>query len=413
MSHSSKPAQSAGAPSSQADAGDRIPDWDPWSPESKADPYAVQADLRERCPFPFTDRLGGFTAITRYADIVQAVHDTQHFRNGLAPKLGRPMPPLETDPPLHTVYRRLLQPFFNVPRMRTIEHQLRAFTVDLLESLLPRGRADFAESFTFILPVRAFCFLLNLPDTDWPQIKEWSRDAYTVYAHVPEYKERFAASNAALYAYSHALLEERRRYPRDPTEDMTTLLSQSSIDGVPIDDDTIVGAIRLLLTAGHESTNSGLANCILYLALHPESQAHLRANPAAIPVAVEEMLRWDTPIMAMPRVVAKDVELGGHQFKAGESVYLHYSSGNRDAQKFPDADSCVLDRKPNAHLVFGQGIHTCMGAPLARIEIKLALEELLARTSSFALDGEVGRTIFHRRGVTSLPLRFERRESLS
>lgn len=377
-----------------------------------ADPYPVQSELRERCPFPFTDRLGGFTAITRYSDIVQAVHDTEHFRNGLAPKLGRPMPPLETDPPLHTVYRRLLQPFFNVPRMRKIEHQLRGFTVDLLDSLLPRGRADFAESFTFILPVRAFCFLLNLPDTDWPKIKQWSRDAYTVYAHVPEYKERFAASNAALYAYAHDLLDERRRNPLDPAEDIATLLSQSDVNGVPIDDGTIVGVIRLLLTAGHESTNSGLANCILYLASHPESQAHLRANPAAIPVAIEEMLRWDTPIMAMPRVVASDVELGGHCFKAGESVYLHYSSGNRDEQKFPNADVCVLDRKPNAHLVFGQGIHTCMGAPLARVEIKVALEELLARTGSFVLDGDVDRTIFHRRGVTSLPLRVEPRASL-
>ena len=121
------------------------------------------------------------------------------------------------------------------------------------------------------------------------------------------------------------------------------------------------------------------------------------ANPAAIPVALEEMLRWDTPIMAMPRVVARDVAIAGHHFSAGESVYLHYSSGNRDAAKFPDAERCVLDRKPNAHLVFGQGIHTCMGAPLARMEIKVALEELLSRKERFSLDGEVVRTIFHRR----------------
>ena len=162
-------------PASKTDPAKKAVDWDSWSESAKADPYAVQAELCRRCPFPYSERLGGFTSITRYADIVAAVHDTGHFKNGLSPELARPMPPLETDPPEHTAYRWLLQPFFNVPRMRTIEHRLRAFTVELLDSLLPRGRADFAGAFTFILPVRAVCFLLNLPDSDWPQIKEWSR----------------------------------------------------------------------------------------------------------------------------------------------------------------------------------------------------------------------------------------------
>ena len=148
---------------------------------------------------------------------------------------------------------------------------------------------------------------------------------------------------------------------------------------------------------------------MLYLAQHPEAQDALRANPAGIPTAIEEILRWDTPVMAMPRVVAKDVELAGHHFAVGESVYLLYSSGNRDTAKFDNADACILNRKPNPHLAFGQGIHTCMGAPLARVEIKVALEELLARTESFALDGEVVRTIFHRRGVTALPLTLKAR----
>jgi cytochrome P450 len=394
----------------EADASTNpVPDWNPWSAQALADPHAAQAEVRQRCPFPFSDQQGGFTSITRYADIVKAALDTAHFRNGLRPKLAQPMPPLETDPPEHSAYRRLLQPHFSPPRMRKLEDQMRAFAVSLLEPLLQSGRADFAAQFSFVLPIRAFCFLLNLPDADWPRIKEMSQDAYTIYAHMPEYRARFDAANAALYAYAHEVLAGRRVQPRDPAEDIVTLLAQAKINDAPIADEVIVSIMRLLLTAGHESTTSTLGNCILYLAQHPEDQARLRAEPALIPAAIEEILRWDTPVMAMPRVVAEDVELAGHSFHAGESVYLLYASGNRDPDKFENADTCQLDRKPNPHLAFGQGIHTCMGAPLARVEIKVALEELLARTESFTLDGEVVRTVFHRRGVTALPLALKAR----
>lgn len=386
------------------DAGSATPDLDPWAPEALADPFAAQAQMRQTCPFPFSDRQGGFRSITRYADIVKAALDTEHFKNGLRPKLARAMPPLETDPPDHTAYRRLLQPPFSPPRMRKLEDQMRAFAVTLLDPLIARGNADFAEEFSFVLRIRAFCYLLNLPESDWRRIKEWSQGAYTVYAHMPEHKARFDASNAAIYAYAHGVLAERRANPRDPAEDIVTLLAQARINDAPIADKVIVGIMRLLLTAGHESTTSTLGNCILYLGQHPEAQSALRSNPANIPTAIEEILRWDTPVMAMPRIVAQDVELAGHHFHAGEAVYLLYSSGNRDPAKFDNADSCILDRKPNSHLAFGQGIHTCMGAPLARVEIKVALEELLARTQSFALSGAAVRTIFHRRGVTSLPL---------
>ena len=133
-------------------------DWNPWSPEAAADPHGVQAELRRRCPFPYTDQHGGFHAITRYADIAHAALDTDNFRSGLRPKFGHPMAPLETDPPEHAAYRRLLQPFFGVTRMRKLEDQMRAFAVSVLEPLIARGSADFAAEFAFVVPIRAFCW---------------------------------------------------------------------------------------------------------------------------------------------------------------------------------------------------------------------------------------------------------------
>jgi cytochrome P450 len=382
----------------------READWDPWSASALADPFAAQAELRRHCPIPYSDRQGGFWCLTKYADIVQAAIDTTRFKSGLRPKFPLRMPPLESDPPEHTFFRKLLQPFFATPRMRRIEEQMRAFTREILAPLLARGEADFAREFSLILPVRAFCFLANLPDRDWPAIKAWSEDAYSVYGDIPQRKSAFDAANAALYDYAASVLADRRQRPREPADDLVTALAQANWQDRPLDDQTIVGVVRLLLTAGHESTASSIGNCILYLARNEEAQRSLREEPARIPTAMEEILRWETPVMAMPRTVAEPVEINGHRFGPGDYVYLLFASGNRDGDTFADPDRCLLDRRPNPHLVFGHGIHACIGAPLARAELKVAIGELLAGTERFALAGDPQRTIFHRRGVLSLPL---------
>ena len=380
-------------------------DWNPWSPEATADPFAAQAELRSRCPVAYTSEKGGFWSITKYADVVEAATDVEHFKNGLRPVFALPAPPLESDPPEHTWYRKLLQPFFTPSRMKVIEGQIREFAVEILDPLIARGEADIANEFSFLLPVRAFCFLLNLPGDDWPRIREWSKDAYSVFAKIPEMRARYDASNQAIYDYARGVLAERRVSPRDPEDDLMSCLIAARYNGEPLSDDMIVGAVRLLLTAGHESTASSISNCILYLARNPEAQAELRSNPLGILTGAEEILRWESPIMGMPRVVAAEVEVGGHTFQKDDYVYLLYASANRDEEKFQNADQCILSRKPNPHMVFGWGRHTCLGAPLARVELLVALEELLGRTESFSVSGEVERTIFHRRGVLSLPLR--------
>jgi cytochrome P450 len=390
-----------------SEKGERKSDWDPWSPEAEADQWAMQAKMRRTCPFPYSDRQKGFWSITRYADIVTAAMDTASFKNGLQPRFALPSPPLESDPPEHQWYRKLLSPFFSAPRMKAIEGLMRKFAVGLLEPLTARGEGDLVRDFAFILPVRALCYLLNIPDEDWLQIKEWSEDAYSVFKDFPETRQRYESGNRGLYDYARKLLELRRREPLNVDEDPVTALSKAELNGKPLDDDTIVGTIRLLLSAGHESTSSSIGNCILYLAQNHEAQNRLRAEPSMIPRAVEEILRYDTPVMAMPRVVAKPVEVSGHAFQPGDYVYLVWSSGNRDETKFENPDQCIFERKPNPHLVFGYGIHACIGAPLARVELQVALEELLSRTRKFYISGPVTRTIFHRHAALSLPISFE------
>ena len=163
--------------------------------------------------------------------------------------------------------------------------------------------------------------------------------------------------------------------------------------------------VRLLITAGHNSTTGGLGNSILRIAADPAVQRRLRAEPALIPSAIEEFLRLETPVQAMPRWANEATELHGREVGAGEQIMLFWAAANRDPERFPDPDRCVLDRSPNQHVTFGRGIHRCIGMDLARLEIRVALEELLGRTDWFELAGEPVRTTFIRQGVSSLPIR--------
>jgi cytochrome P450 len=175
-------------------------------------------------------------------------------------------------------------------------------------------------------------------------------------------------------------------------------------DGEPLDEALIAGVVRLLIAAGHDSTTSAVGIALHYLARHRDDQQRLRENPALIPPAVEEILRLETPVLTMPRVVAHDTVIRDRELKQGDRVMLYWASGNRDSDAFDSPDEPHLDRKPNQHLAFGYGIHKCIGAPLARLELRVALEEWLRRTHAFGLAGEVTVEPWHRFGPRHLPL---------
>ncbi len=371
---------------------DREPDWHPLASEARANPAEAQAALRERCPVAWTDDLGGFWSVLRYEDVVAVARDADTFSNALKPRLGAARVPLETDRPDHTRYRRLLQPHFSPARMRELEPRVRAFVVELLDPLLASGGGDVAPALTYPLPARVVCELLDVPGEDWPLIKRASDDVFEAAPEQGGDHELFRSANERLYDYCRELVGSGR-----------CRMAVDLLDA-GVDEATAVGAIRLMISAGHDSTTSALGISILRIAESDEIQERLRRRPELIPAAAEEFMRHETPVQAMARYPVRDVELHGRMLRRGEPVELVWASANRDPAAFPEADTCVLDRSPNRHLVFGVGIHKCIGMPLAQLELRVALEELLARTGRIRVAGPVLRTSWPRWGVSSLPL---------
>jgi cytochrome P450 len=391
----------------ETDRAQRPDDWDPVSPLATAEPLTVQAEMRARCPVAWTSRLGrGFWALFRYDDIVRAAIDTATFSVAGHPRLGeRPSPPLEVDRPEHTMYRRLLQPYFTRDAVSRREAEVRALAQAMLEPVAAAGSADVAAAFTYPYPALVLCRLLRIPDGDWVRLKQWADEFFQAGQERDDDPVARAAANRKLLNYGAELVRDRRARNLDPEEDLLTRLVTAQIDGAPLSDERIAGIVRLLLTAGHNSTTSSLGNVFLRLAVDRKLQARLRAEPEQIEAAIEEILRFETPVMTTPRYLTRDVQVGGRHLRAGETVALVWASGNRDASHFTTPDQCSVDRGDNDHLVFGRGIHKCLGIFVALNEIRIAVEEMFAATEAFELDGEPVRTNWERFGVSRLPLR--------
>jgi cytochrome P450 len=381
----------------------RRPDWDPLAPPALNDPVTAMAELRGRCPVAWTDRAGGFWAVTRYDDIREATRDSETFVNGGAPQWGKARPPLEVDRPLHTHFRRLLQPYFHRKRIAALEPQVRDSVVELLHPLLDAGGGDIAPALTYPLPARVLAAFLHLPEGAWAFLKAWSEELFENEEGRGNDPEKVQEASRRFYDYAAGLVAQRRADPLPAEEDVVSGLLAA--DGVTGDD--VVQVLRLLLTAGHNSTTSALGICILAVARDADVQRRLRDDPSLIPSAVDEFMRLETPVMAMPRWASRDTELCGRQIAAGDQLFLVWQSGNRDDGFWGEtADECVVDRTPNPHLVFGHGLHRCIGDVVALLELRVTLEELLARTAWIELAGEPVRTTWVRFGVSSLPLAF-------
>jgi cytochrome P450 len=384
----------------------RTVEWDPYAPGAVVDPHASWAELRDRIPVAWSDRMSGFWAVSRYDDVVAIARASERFNNSGGPQFGTSRPPLEVDRPEHTFFRRVLQPHFSRDRVELLEPGVRGFVSEMLAPALAAGEADLAEALSYPLPARTLCLWLGLPDEEWSVLKGVSERLFAAEEGRGDDPAMRASCNEELYAYSRRLVHERARQPRDPGTDLISgILGET--DGVyAVTEESCVELVRLLLTAGHNSTTGGIGNSILRIAQEPEIQRRLRAEPELIPTAVEELLRLETPVQAMPRWPNEEVELHGRRLREGEMVMLVWAAANRDPDHFPEPDRCVLDRSPNDHVTFGRGIHRCIGIDLARLEIRVAVEELLARTEWIELAGEPVRTTFIRRGVAYLPVRF-------
>jgi cytochrome P450 len=339
--------------------------------------------------------------------VIAAASDARTFINSVqnvVPAVGYGKRiPLHSDPPEHTHYRRAMQTPFDEKHIATFEPAIRQIAVDLLAPLIANGRGDAVRDFTRPFPLFVFCEFFHIPREFAMPIKEHA-ERYALALHATDYAT-LKIESEALYDFARKFVAARKAAPLDPKRDVTSALLATRIEGKAIDDAIIVGAVRQLLVAGHLAPTHAIASAIYHLAMHDELQEQLRRDPARIPDAVEEVLRFYAPSRAFARTTTREVQFRGCTIEKDAVVALIWSSANRDADVFPNPDEFDPNRHPNKHIAFGHGAHKCLGAPLARLEMRVALEELLARTKEFGLDGSVAWADWPEFGPTVLPIR--------
>ncbi len=368
--------------------GDWATDYDVFDPAYVTDPFPIWDDLRERCPVAHTDRFGGSWLPTRYADVTAIARDPGHFSSrqiGVVPPpddggemLPAGLPPIQADAPLHTWTRRLLLPWFSTNRVAEYEPYTRALCRRLVDGFVENGRADAAAGYAQQIPVRVIALVLGVPESMSDTFTGWVRDVLE-FAHDTERRSR---ARGEIVAYFMGEIEQRRS--GDGLDLISTLL-RTEVDGVPVGDGHILGTVALTLIAGVDTTWSAIGSALWHLATHPDDRRRLATEPELMPLAIEELLRAYAPV-TMARIVTEDLEYAGCPMREGDRVLLSFPAANRDPEAFEDADVVRLDREANRHVAFGAGIHRCAGSNLARMELRVALEEWLARIPEFHLD---------------------------
>jgi cytochrome P450 len=382
------------------------------------DPFALYAELRSSAPVAWHEpdqRAGGFWAVTTHPEVAAIGTDPEAFcsaRGILVEEIGTtydsPPTMMHTDPPQHTRYRRLVQPGFKPSIVRLIEAGVAAKARALVAPLAAGSEVDIVSALSIPYPLQVICELLGVDGEQWPRFYEWSE------AVIPGESDLSAEERARLqgemWEYLIGVAEQRRAEPADDVVSaLATARSAGGAEGAAeggVEDGAAGGArddqlseaelamfLIQLLVAGNETTRNLISGGLVALAEHPEQWAALRADRSLLPGAVEELLRWTTPVISFMRTATRPTTIGAQAIGEGDPVLLVYASANRDQSVFgPDADQFRIDRHPNPHLSFGFGPHFCLGAALARMETRVVLDELLDRFTSLELAGPVART---------------------
>ena len=308
---------------------------------------------------------------------------------------------LNMDPPEHGAYRNLVNRAFTHGGLDLLEQRVESLSTAIVDSVVARlvdnatqrGDIEFVTDLAAKLPLAVICEMLGVPEPDWDDVFNWTNEI--IGSADPEYQagrsagETAGAATQAAFMYFSQLLAERRAEPR---EDLTSLLAASEIDGEPLADMEILSYAFLLMLGGNETTRNATSGGMLALLENPEQLARLNADPALLPNAVEEIVRWTSPIIHFARYVEVDTEICGQKIEAGQDVVLWYPSANRDEEIFSDPDVFDIARAPNEHLAFGgYGEHFCLGANLARLELQVLFREIFGRLDNFELAGDVER----------------------
>lgn len=385
-------------------------DFDATADETFGSAYPEMARLREERPLAWSNAFGGFWALTRHADIRAAASDTDRFitsKINVIPNmsLGERRPPLGKDPPEHTPYRRALDRTLRFDRLRTMEPALRAHAAREMGRIVAAGGGDVSADFATIFPAWVAVEWLNLDADTAPLLANVAR-LYNIAWRAAD-NDAVARTSRELYDVADAVVADRKLHPREPRSDPASALLAERVDGEPIPETYIIATIRQSLVVGLMAPPPLLGSISVHLSENPDLQDRLRRAPADIPAAVEEFLRLYTPYRGFARTTRCPVNLHGRTIEPDEPVTLVYSSANRDAAVFDDPDTFRMNRANiHEHLGFGAGSHRCAGMSLVRLELRIALEELLRHSSGFELAGTPEMTKLPELGPVETPIRF-------
>ena len=349
------------------------------------DPHPVYRALRERCPVAHSDRYGGFWLITRYEDVRAAAKDWQTFTSSVPNVTAIPSShpreepdlPIEIDPPLHTRYRQLVAPVFTRPFVESFEPRIRLIATGLIERIVETGGGDLVSGFAVPLSVGTLATFMGLPDEDHSRWVSWVRRMYD-----PSDQEGAREAGLEYFDYIDALVAERRARP---TDDFISMLLDSEVKGEQLRALEVSRFMRVLLIAGHETTAAAMSFALHYLAEHAEEWRRLVDDRSLIPGAVEEFLRLSSTVTLQARNATRDLAFRGAAISEGDVVALLFPSANHDETVFVEPERCVLDRSPNRHVAFGFGPHVCLGAHVARLELRIMLDEFAERIPVFCV----------------------------
>lgn len=368
---------------------DWLTDFDHTDPRWTEDPYPILSEIRSKCPIAHTERYLGVYLPTTYEAVKQISYDTASFSSrrvvvrSVRPEPPIPSPPITADPPTHKPFKQLLLPPFTPDAVRALEPDVRAICDTLIDQFIADGKCDAANQYTKYIPVRTIAHMLGIPREDGDLFIKWIhqilelgiKDDVELMKGVKDMSMYFAGQ-----------IEKRKKQPTDDL--ISTLMNAKDASGQPLSDAHVLGALRLLLIAGIDTTWSAIGASLWHLARTPADRDRLVAEPELIPNAIEEFLRAYSPV-TMAREVMQEANVSGCPMKPGNMVLLSFPAANRDPAVFPNPDDIIIDRKENRHVAFGLGIHRCVGSNLARMNMAIALEVWLKRIPTFEIDTSI------------------------